>query len=79
MITEIGLAAGSIWQFLDERGESRFSELVGCLGESEELLFMALGWLAREGYVVVNQEGADYRITLRSSRCQGPASVGDVR
>ncbi|MBI3011271.1 MAG: hypothetical protein HYY58_02120 [Candidatus Omnitrophica bacterium] len=53
MITEIGLAAGTIWQLLDERGESRFSELVGCLGEprpcvqgrgeSEALLF-ATSW-----------------------------------
>lgn len=68
MITEIGLAAGAIWQFLDERGESRFSELAGRLGESEALLFMALGWLAREGYVVVNHEGTDYRLALRNER-----------
>lgn len=71
MITEIGLAAGTIWQCLDERGESRFSELVGHLGESEELLFMALGWLAREGYVLVSRDGTDLRVALRPSR-RGP-------
>lgn len=65
MITEIGLAAGAIWQFLDERGESRFSELAGRLGESEALLFMALGWLAREGYVLVSCDGTDFRVALR--------------
>jgi len=68
MITQIGMAAGAIWQFLDEHGKSRLSEMVEDLRESEELLLMALGWLAREGYVVVSLEGADYRVALRNER-----------
>ena len=71
MITEIGLAAGTIWQFLDERGESRLSDMARKLEESPEALLMALGWLAREGHVVVSQDGTDYRLSLRSVREQG--------
>ena len=65
MITQIGMAAGAIWQFLDERGTSLFSQMVDTLQESPELLLMALGWLAREGYVLVSSDGAEFRITLR--------------
>jgi len=68
MITQIGMAAGAIWQFLDERGASRFSQIADELPDSSELLFMALGWLVREGYVVVHHEGTDYRVALRNER-----------
>ena len=66
---EFGL--GEFIPLLDERGASLFSQMADELPDSSELLFMALGWLAREGYVVVSLEGADYRVALRSARTEG--------
>lgn len=65
MITEIGIVAGEIWHFLDEHNEVNFIQLSKGLDRDRDLLFMSLGWLAREGYVVVIKEGNEYKIWLR--------------
>lgn len=65
MITEIGIAAGDIWHYLDAHGEVLFSEMVKHIDKSRELLLMSLGWLAREGHVVLIKGDDDYRISLR--------------
>jgi len=65
MITEIGIVAGEIWHHLDEHGEVPFSQLVAAIERSKELALMSLGWLAREGHVVVRQEGKELRVSLR--------------
>ena len=65
MITEIGIIAGEIWHYLDDHGESKFSHIVGGIERPKELALMSLGWLAREGHVVVRQEGQDMAVTLR--------------
>lgn len=64
MIIGIGIVAGDIWHYLDEHGKVKFSELVNKLDKPRELILMSLGWLAREGHVVL--EGReDYEISLR--------------
>ncbi len=65
MITEIGIGAGDIWHYLDQHGESRFSAMTKQIDKPKALLLMSLGWLAREGHVLVLQEGADYVVSLR--------------
>ena len=65
MITEIGIVAGEIWHYLDDHGESKFSSIIGGIERPRELALMSLGWLAREGHVVVRQEGQDMAVTLR--------------
>ena len=65
MITEIGIVAGDIWHYLDEHGEVPFTDVVRGIERSRELALMSLGWLAREGHVIVRQEGKDFRIELR--------------
>jgi len=65
MITEIGIVAGEIWHYLDEHGEVMFSRLVKGIERPNELALMSLGWLAREGHVVVQQEGKELRVSLR--------------
>jgi len=67
MITEIGIVAGEIWHYLDSHGEVFFSQLVKGIGQSRELVLMSVGWLAREGHVIVKGEGQDYRIWLRKA------------
>ncbi len=65
MITEIGIVAGEIWHYLDGHGESFFSQVVGGISRPQPLALMSLGWLAREGHVVVREDGKDLRVTLR--------------
>ncbi len=65
MITEIGIVAGEIWHYLDEHGDASFSKVVKGIERAKDLALMSLGWLAREGHVVVSQEGNDLRVALR--------------
>jgi hypothetical protein len=65
MITEIGIVAGDIWHYLDQHKKCLLSELVKGIDKDRNVVLMSLGWLAREGHVILEQEGQDYRITLR--------------
>ena len=65
MITEIGIVAGEIWHYLDDHGESKFSRVIGGIERPNDLALMSLGWLAREGHVVVRQDGHEMVVTLR--------------
>ena len=64
MITKIGLGAGDIWNYLEQREGVRFSELAEKIDRPRELLLMSLGWLAREGHVLLQKEGEDYQVKL---------------
>jgi len=64
MIMNIGIVAGDIWNYLDKHGKTKISKIVEGLEKDRDLIFMSLGWLAREGHVIV--EGTDdYEISLR--------------
>lgn len=65
MITEIGIVAGEIWHFLDKRAETTLAELIAGINKPRDVTLMSLGWLAREGHVVLRFEGEDFKITLR--------------
>lgn len=65
MITEIGIAAGDVWHYLDAHGEVLFSKLVKKIDKPRELVFMSVGWLAREGHVLLVKLENDYSISLR--------------
>ena len=65
MITEIGIVAGEIWHHLDQHGEVSFAGMASALNRSRDLVLMSLGWLAREGHVIVRQQGDDMMLTLR--------------
>lgn len=64
MITEIGITAGEIWHYLDEQGEVSLSQLNAGVEKPRDIILMSLGWLAREGHVILEGE-TDYRIRLR--------------
>jgi len=65
MITKIGIVAGEIWHHLDIHGEVMLSEIISNLSRERELILMSVGWLAREGYVVLEKKGSDFRVFLR--------------
>ncbi len=65
MITEIGIVAGDIWHYLDQHKTSTLSNLIKSIDKKHDVVMMSLGWLAREGHVIMEEEGKDYKITLR--------------
>lgn len=65
MITEIGIVAGDIWHYLDQKKTSTLSQLVKAIDRDRNVVLMSLGWLAREGHVIMEAEGNDYKVTLR--------------
>ena len=64
MITEIGIAAGDIWHYLDQRGSATLEELVKYTKKNRELLLMSLGWLAREGHITLGDGHTGFRAAL---------------
>ena len=65
MTNRIGFAAGEIWKYLLENGESSPIKIKANLGLSNTLLYLALGWLAREDKVYIRQLEHSYRISLK--------------
>lgn len=66
MITNIGIAAGDIWHYLDQHGNTTLSQMVKNIDRPRDLLLMSLGWLAREGHVVLKGQGSsDFLVSLR--------------
>jgi hypothetical protein len=68
MITEIGIVAGDIWHFLDQHGGGvDLSALVKGIDKPRENVLMSLGWLAREGHVILQKTNGDYKVSLRKN------------
>ena len=65
MITEIGIVAGDIWHYLDQHKTCTLRELAPGIDKERNVVLMSLGWLAREGHIILEQEADDYKITLR--------------
>jgi hypothetical protein len=65
MITEIGITAGDIWHYLDTHGKSSLKYIMASINTERDRVLMSIGWLAREGHVVVEKTGSDYQVYLR--------------
>jgi len=65
MITEIGIIAGEIWHYLDQKGFVWLNDLMKDIDKPRDHILMSLGWLAREGHILLNKENKDFKISLR--------------
>lgn len=62
----IGLAAGKIWEHLKNAGPASVTNLMEATGLQRPQVHQALGWLAREGKIVVElHNGKVERYRLR--------------
>lgn len=65
-ITSIGLIAGEIWHFIDDKGgESTLSDVLNSINHTKEFTLMSLGWLAREGQFFLEEKDNDFKITRK--------------
>ena len=65
MITEIGIIAGEIWHYLEKHNKVLLEDLVKGIKRPRDLVLMSLGWLSREGHVLVDDTTLNYTICLR--------------
>ncbi|MBD3218698.1 MAG: hypothetical protein GF310_10505 [candidate division Zixibacteria bacterium] len=59
----IGETAGKIWQVL-EKGESTPRKLATATKSKSDRVYMALGWLAREGKVNFNPTKSSFKVSI---------------
>jgi hypothetical protein len=63
--TEIGETAGKVWQALSDEGPQTVVQLKKRVAGSNEVLYFALGWLAREDKVEIVPGKNSFRVQLR--------------
>lgn len=63
-IQEIGETAGEVWRCLRKKGETSLSTVEQQSGAPKPLTHMAIGWLAREGKLALNQNGRSIQLWL---------------
>lgn len=65
MVTRIGIIAGEIWHLLEKRDKVSVDDILESIDSSKELIFMSIGWLAREGHIVLEGETPNHMVSLR--------------
>jgi DNA-binding transcriptional ArsR family regulator len=65
-VTCIGETAGVVWQVLSKNGPMTIAKLVKAVDEPRDTVMQALGWLAREDKVCIEEEGRGRVVSLRS-------------
>lgn len=55
----IGMAAGQIWQLLNDADAMGVKQIKKVAKLKEKEVFAAIGWLSREGKIVINQDPED--------------------
>jgi hypothetical protein len=64
-IPHVGEVAGTVWRVLSENGRISTSKLVKAVDEPRDTVMLALGWLAREEKITIDEEGRNRMVALR--------------
>ncbi len=67
MITELGIVAGEIWHVLEKKKTTTVMDVFDSLNKPKETVLMSIGWLAREGHILLEGNSPDYTISLRKT------------
>ncbi|MGR8936105.1 MAG: winged helix-turn-helix domain-containing protein [Gammaproteobacteria bacterium] len=65
MIDSIGKAAGEIWAYLDKNGAATVTKLGTETQINKNDIQRAIGWLAREDKIAIEQKGRVETISLK--------------
>jgi Winged helix-turn-helix domain (DUF2582) len=60
-----GVDAGLVWEALNKNGPSIICDIVKATGLRRELVYDALGWLARENKIAVEKRGHAMLFSVR--------------
>ena len=62
---KIGETAGDVWDVLDKQGPLSLAKVVKAVGKPRDQVMQAIGWLAREEKVCIEEEGRSKVVSLR--------------
>ena len=64
-IDHVGDVAGEVWQTLTGQGPMSMTKLVKHVGQPRDIVMQALGWLAREDKIDVEEQGRTRVVLIR--------------
>jgi hypothetical protein len=64
-VLQIGQTAGTVWKLLSENGPMSQAKLVKAVGEPRDAIMQALGWLAREDKLQIEDQGRTRMLSLK--------------
>jgi hypothetical protein len=64
-LTQIGATAGIVWQVLSVKGPLTIAKLVKEIDAPRDVVMQALGWLAREDKVNIEEEARTRVVSLK--------------
>ena len=64
-MAQIGETAGMVWKVLADSGALSMAKLVKAVGEPRDAVMLALGWLAREDKILIEDDGRSRTVSLR--------------
>ena len=63
--SQIGETAGLVWKMLDQDGPTTVAKLAGAVDAPRDVVMQAVGWLAREEKIHIEQGPRSRVISLR--------------
>ena len=67
IVDQIGDTAGVVWHYLHDNGSSSITELTKEIDAPRDVVMQAIGWLAREDKIAIEEEARGRKtISLRS-------------
>jgi predicted RNA-binding protein (virulence factor B family) len=63
--SEIGAAAGKIWNYLDKNGPSSVTKITAATGIGKNDVQRAIGWLAKEDKLAIELKGRVETLSLK--------------
>jgi hypothetical protein len=64
-VAQIGEMAGLVWHTLEEHGPQSLAKLVKLIDAPRDAIMQALGWLAREDKITIDETSRGKIVTLR--------------
>lgn len=64
-VEQVGETAGAVWRVLSERGPLSLAKLVKEVDQPRDIVMQAVGWLAREDKVWIEEDTRTRVVSLR--------------
>ena len=63
-VEQIGETAGIVWHVLEDQGPLSMAKLVKAADQHRDLVMLAVGWLAREDKVIIEENSRGRVVSL---------------